>query len=150
MGKFWEEWNPLICAACASLLAWCLISRFGIPTGTKDLLTAYVSTSGILVGFLATAKTILLSIDSTRVIRNLKRNNHYANLVNYIVRAIFSGIALAVISSVGAVIEWKAPTPWHARFIILWLFCAVHCGFATVRVIRLFKALMIANSKCTE
>jgi len=66
----------------------------------NSLLSSTLSVSGIFVGFLATSKAILLSMDSPVIIR-LKDSGYIQELVSYLGQAIWLNLAFCVFNIIG-------------------------------------------------
>lgn len=69
------------------------------PTAMREVLAQSVGFGGILVGFLSTAKSLLISIsDTSRAMRWLRENNAMTDLVDRFMVAIIAALALSVVS----------------------------------------------------
>ena len=58
----WEKRYPVVVAAVAAAIYYYADLRFQLPPPPRDLMAVVVSVSAIAVGFLATAKAILFTI----------------------------------------------------------------------------------------
>lgn len=99
----------------------------GFPKG-DSLLSATLTVSGIFVGFLATSKSILISMSSP-VIDELKRSGYIIDLVSYIGQAIWVNLFYCSLCVIGYFVDSQA-----AWFAASWIATSV-CALATfVRV----------------
>jgi hypothetical protein len=101
-----------------------------------------VSLSAIAVGFLATAKAILFSIDQRQIVSQLRSLGHYDKLVDYLLAAIHWSFGLAVASALCFVVDLKQPASWHRYALAGWIFVLATSGFACYRVIHIFGKLL--------
>lgn len=63
-----------------------------------DFVNSSLTVSALLLGFLATSKSILISYRGTRVFMKLKQTGHIDIMVKYIMSAIFSSLIWLLIS----------------------------------------------------
>jgi len=140
---WWEQWYPLLGGVTITAVLFYVVSDFPVTAeAAPSLFSAIVSISAITVGFLATAKSILVSIDDKPIIANLKRLGMYDRLITYLLSAIYWSFALAVVSSVCFIVDLKNPVWWHPWLLFLWLFVLVTAGFTCFRVIHLFGKIL--------
>jgi len=122
-----------------------------LPDALNELVSALISVSSITIGFLATAKTIVISIDNDTTIKQLKDVGHYDTIRQYIVEAINVSFALLVLSMLALILNIK-PKPDKdgkivldgARYVFfwLWVFSMVGTGLACYRVLALLSAIL--------
>jgi len=137
-----EKSYPLIGGAAVGGI-YAAVSRLGCPPASaKDLLAAMVTVSAISVGFLATAKAILISLDDRPIIRELKETGHYKHVVTYLLRAVHVSFALAVLSAIGLLFDWKQPKWWYGWLFAIWVGFAVVTALACYRVITIFGKVL--------
>jgi hypothetical protein len=117
-----------------------------LPDTLTGLLSAMVSVAGIAVGFLATAKSILVSIDDKEIIRKLKKVGYYKRIIGYLRSAIRWSFALAVLSAAGMLIDLKGNwEPWKAVCFAIWLGVTVTAALSYYRVIGLFYDVLAST-----
>lgn len=146
-----EKSFPWVLAAIGAGAYFFFCSHYLIPRVSKDILTVVVSIAAIAVGFLATAKSILISIDHRDIIRQLKAKKVYDRIVNYLLTATYASAFVSVISA--AILLWDFgdpvatnPPTWASRVIVsVWLFAVVFAFLATMRVIHIFGKLLKAK-----
>lgn len=101
MKLLFEKLYPYIIAMIATFLWYKLDIK--LPSG-DSILSSTLTVSGIFVGFLATSKAILLSMESD-IIRDLKDSGYINELVSYIAQAIWLNLAFCVLTVVGYFID---------------------------------------------
>jgi hypothetical protein len=100
MGRRTEDRGPVAAAGVAAILLGALV-RFRevkFPEDITDLATVSIEVAAIAIGFLATAQTILLSLEHRPMIRMLRASGDFDRLVVLSFRAIhwcFGVIALS-------------------------------------------------------
>lgn len=97
MKLFFEKIYPYLFGLIAA--AFWFQTEAVFPTG-ESLLSATLTVSGIFVGFLATSKSILISMSSP-IIDELKRSGYIEELVSYIGQAIWANLFFCSFSVVG-------------------------------------------------
>lgn len=97
MQLFLERWFPYLVAAFGVLLWW----RMGITLPDKEgLLGSSLTIGAILTGFLATAKAILMALDSP-VMKRIRNTDYLADLVSYLGQAIWLSLLFCCIALLG-------------------------------------------------
>lgn len=139
-----ERWYPLMVGLIVAITYFCFFRNYPLPVSLKDLLSAVTNLSGIAVGFLATAQSILFSLPKKYVIQQLKITGMYNRLINYFMSAIQWSFGLAVISAIGLLIDFTKSQSWHPIALSLWLFFLVTTSLSYYRVIEVFTALLRA------
>jgi hypothetical protein len=152
MNGIFERWHPLFIGAIIAIFHLFFLSRYTLPfpkSGeTKDLLSAIISLSGITIGFLATAQSIILSLGNNRVIKFLKGGDgkKYNLLINYLMDAIVWSFFLAVLSSIGILFNPKIQECWNSPIFSLWILVLITATLSYYRVIRIFSKLLRSNN----
>lgn len=109
----------------------------------KELFSAVISVSSIAVGFLATAKSIMLSLDKRRVIKQLKDIGVYGTLLSYLMTAVNWSFATAIITALALFFDTSKATPvWYSYAFSAWLFVAITAAVSCYRVIRIFYKIL--------
>lgn len=127
-------------AAIFSALAWLSFGR-AFPSDAGDLLTAGGTTSAVLVGFIATAKAIILSVAGSPVFKQIKEAGYHSALFLYLYEATLSGIIFLLICILGFFViepEIKMPT-WYS---FLWVLTGSWALYAFFRVLHLIFKLL--------
>src|SRR5579864_745140 len=136
MSASFERSYPFILALVAAIGFFLFVPRFPVSANAApSLFSAMISLAAIAVGFLATAKSILLTIDKRQIIIQLKATGKYETLVDYIVFAILWSFALAAASAVCFIADLSTPAEWHHWVFTAWVFILVTAGGGCFRVI---------------
>jgi len=139
-----ERWYPLAGGATVAL-AFLFVSPQAFPVqadAAPSLFSAVISLAAIAVGFLATAKSILIAIENGIAVRQLKSVGLYETLVSYLVTATRWGFVLSVASILCFVIDLRQPAGWHRFALTLWLFSLVTAGLTFYRVFEIFARVL--------
>ena len=142
-GQF-ERWYPLISGLLVAVSYFIFFRNYPLPTSLKDLLSAVTNLSGIAIGFLAAALSILFSLPRKYVIQQLKVTGMYSKLLNYFIAAIQWSFGLAVLSAIGLLIDFSKSQYWHSTVLGIWLFFLVTALLSYYRVIEVFVAILRA------
>lgn len=93
-----------------------------------SILSSTLGVSGVLVGFLATSKAILLSMNS-QIIQDLRESGYMNFLVSYIGQAIWLNLVFCVLNVIGFFHNHT-----QALYSCLWLTLAIGALCAFIRV----------------
>ena len=139
-----EKNYPWVGGLVAGGLGFYFLNGRPLPADLNDLLSAIINVSAIAVGFLATAKSILISIQGSRIIRQFKSGGgaRYAQLIDYLMTAIYSCFALAALSTIGLLIDLKAQAIGQTLAVSIWMMCLVYAGLTCQRVIAIFTEIL--------
>lgn len=119
---------------------WWTVLQAPFPSNPDGLLAASGGASAVLVGFLATAKTVILAITSERVFQKLKAGGFTRLLFGYLYEAIFFGVAFLVVSILGFFVE--DPGLGRLVFSLSWVLFGSVALMLYVRITRLlFRVL---------
>jgi hypothetical protein len=143
----WTRWYPEVLAVLAGVLYFGihLTRTYKMPQSANDLMGATVNLCAIAVGFLATAKAILISVDDKRLIADLKDTGHYREIVRYLRCAITWAFMLACWSAAGLFLDiGRLPTwtKWYAAGTAVWVASGVGTFLSCHRVIHVFYVLL--------
>jgi hypothetical protein len=134
----WERVYPLwigLGVAFAYLLMPTL-RDFKIPESFNGVLGAVIGLAVIAAGFLATAKSIIISPDDRDIIRKLKKTPYYRAIVADLGAAVFNSCLLAVYSTAGLMVDLKEP--WTFLREILF---AVWIGLTMTTMLAYYRAM---------
>ena len=135
--------------AVASIVGWFYLFRWlNLNTQeAKDLFATILNVSAIAAGFLGTAASILLTMGTTPVIKDLKDSGTLSLLYRYVVSAVHHQFALVLLSVILLVLYPKLHYPrllfWLAVF---WGTAATLASMSSYRVIRLFGRVVTADA----
>lgn len=125
MKLLFEKAYPYIIAVIAATLWY----QLGIRLPSSDsILSSTLTVSGIFVGFLATSKAILLSMNST-VIQDLKKSGYINELVSYISQAIWLNLFFCIVNVLGYFIDHT-----NAHYSLVWITMISSALMAFIRV----------------
>lgn len=127
MSLLLEKIYPYFGGAISAALWWYL--GLDLPSPPELVLSSSLTLGAILTGFLATSKTILISLRGTEVMESLKESTYIDELVSYIAQAVWLSFAFSVLAIVGLFMS----SPTHV-FSIVWIFFAIASGLAFIRV----------------
>jgi predicted neutral ceramidase superfamily lipid hydrolase len=139
-----ERWYPLISGLIVAVSYFIFFRNYPLPASLKDLLSAVTNLSGIAIGFLAAAQSILFSLPRKYVIQQLKATGMYNRLINYFIAAIQWSFGLAVLSAIGLLIDFSKAQYWHSTALSIWLFFLITALLSYYRVIQVFVAILRA------
>lgn len=122
-----------------------VVGGLGLPAGTKEALVALVSVSAIAVGFIATAKMILLTIDQRRVLRMLKQEGAFATLVTYMMQAITWSFASAILAGLALFLLGAVPDRWFGVLFACLSFVVTVAAVRSYQVTRIFTKILLAK-----
>jgi hypothetical protein len=148
MSRRIENWYPTVGAVAVALfvVVYCRWQSGWIPPkATSDVLSAVINVSAIAVGFLAAAKSILFTIEHTRIIRLLKSANRLREVVRYMMRAINVSFALAGVSTAALLADADAHHWYTSPLAVVWSFLLAASALTYYRVIRIFSIILEAS-----
>ncbi|HKX04343.1 MAG TPA: hypothetical protein VJX71_17745 [Methylomirabilota bacterium] len=137
-----ERWYPLACGLAAGFGVGLLFA-----TPPKDALLSTLTGHGInvaaiAVGFLATALSILVSIERARVTQVLREAAYYPIVLGYLVAPIrlWFGVAL---SSAALLVAWDhLASTYHRPVFAAWIFLVTWAATATYRVASILAKIL--------
>jgi hypothetical protein len=123
------------------LAVWRCALESTFPDKIDGLLGASGTVAAVLIGFLSTAKAVLLGLSSSEALKALRGAGFLNLFYRYIFEAIWGGIAFLVLVTLGFFVaspEGAAPY-WYTAG---WVFLASVMVAQYVRVTQLFFALL--------
>lgn len=139
MSQFIERYWPYFAALIGTSI-WCYGLKRPHPTDFESLLSASCAASAVLVGFLATSKTILISISSSEVYLRIKNGNYSELLLSYFFWSIIWGVLFLCLSIVGFFVSNTSLI--FNCFVSLWVFSAFLSIFCFLRVTKIMFSVM--------
>lgn len=144
--SFWERWYPILLGIIFSLCYFFWIRNHSLPEPEKlsNLFSAGTTLSGIAIGFLITAESILFSIEERYIVKKLKETKTYNKLINYFMFAIQSSFVFVLFSIVCSFIDFsvKDPTMFQKIMFTTWLSILIITGSSCYRVISVFSDIL--------
>jgi len=107
---------------------------------SENMLASLVSLGGIFAGFLATVKTLLLTMDRA-VLARLKSTGYVADLLRYLKEGIYGSLVLCVVAMLGFNTAMRWPV-YHAALLFAALIFSL---LALYRISRIAMALLVSD-----
>ncbi len=101
------------------------------------VLQTCITVSSITIGFLATAKAILLSSNS-RLIRDMRRQGCFLRFVRFLNGATLASFCSVALSSLCIFVRWNVVDDCHTFLFAAWMFVASLSAMMTFRAVRAF------------
>lgn len=137
--QFVERAWPYALAA-ASVVSWWAFTQHHFPTPAGELLSATGTAASVLIGFLITAKAIILGLTGSPVFKKLIETGFHRLLFAYLYEATWGSLLLLMVSIFGYFVTGGDIVPlW---FKILWIISAVLAVLLFVRISRLLFKLL--------
>jgi len=133
MQLFLEKTFPYFVALAGALLWWQLDVAF--PTG-EGILGSSLTIGAILTGFLATAKAILMALDSP-VMQRIRQTAYLSDLVSYLSQAIWLSFSFCWVSLLGYFIN--TASLWYG---LMWITVALATASAFIRVTNIMLKIL--------
>lgn len=129
-----EQWYPRVFGAASAVAAWGLCAKLGIglPQG-EEMLSSVVSLGGVLAGFLATMKTLLMDMKQETIDR-LRRSGYMEHLRNYISEALWASLILCVVAISGFSSSIGLSNVFYLSFLTGLLVYAFSCLYRVTRI----------------
>ena len=143
MSRRLENAYPLILAFIAGTIYFIWFRRTTVPVLFKELLSSVVSISAISAGFLATAKSILFSMEKKRILQQLGNESRlYELLIQYLMSAITWSFLSAIISGFYMLFDWTKQEAWHSYLFGAWIVMVVLTSALCFRVIHILGRML--------
>jgi hypothetical protein len=111
--------------------------RFSFPKG-QDVLSASITIGAIFTGFLATSKSLAISID-TQAMNEVRESKFFDLLVQYLREAIYSSLCLVGFGIAGFFNDPESPPRWYG---VVWIFLIITTFLTFIRVTNAFLELI--------
>jgi hypothetical protein len=137
-----EKYYPLFMSTVIAVLGSVAFSYLPSIRVRYDILSASISISSILVGFLITTQSLLFAIDSSSVIRGLKESGVYKKLSLYLMNAINASFFSAILSLAALFFDLKDTTarqPVELYFSGCWFF------ITSLAISRCYRVIYLLN-----
>jgi len=128
-----EQSTPYILGVSAMFIWWKM--ELTLPSG-DGILSSSLTLGAILTGFLATAKAILMTLDSP-IMRRLRETDYIDSIVSYLSQAIWLSFAFCIITLIGFFIDKSS-----FIFGIAWIGFGVTSAGAFVRVTNIMLKII--------
>lgn len=137
-----ERWYPFVFGVVSVVCYFTFFKNHSFPKSFNDVFSTSTTLSGIAIGFLITAKSILFSIDEKYIIQQLKSTQTYRKLINYFMSAIRASFILAFVSLLCLFVDFTNPQLLHKILFASWLFSLFVAGSSCYRVIDAFADIL--------
>ncbi len=137
-----ERWFPLLMGFITTTIYLYFLRNYSLPSSVKDLFSSTMQISSILIGFLITTLSILLSIEDKKIIQHLERLGSYNKLINYFIDATKWSFCLVTASSVGLLINFNIQQSWHYLAFATWLFVLTTTVSSCYRAFDIFASII--------
>ena len=131
---------PIIASAVLSGAYLSYMRTKTIPPSARELLSATLNISAIIVGFLGTAKSILFALVDTDRIKVLKMHGSYMNMISYLIFAITCSMLLAIFTACCLLIDMQNEHTYV--YAAVWLFMASLSACSFYQVILTLNSLL--------
>jgi len=133
-----EKLGPYLGAAIA-LAGWYYGLHAVFPPKPDNLMLATGTASAVLIGFLATAKAIVLGLTNSPLFHALKETGYHKILFRYFFEAVVAGTLLLVVSVAGFFFKEGDMPLW---FDVCWVAIAITAMLNYLRIVSvLFKLI---------
>ncbi|CAN7725759.1 hypothetical protein [Caballeronia sp. LjRoot31] len=131
-----ERWYPHVVASAAGLAWWHF--EVPLPVAIKEFLSAAISVSAILTGFVATSQAILAALPTDTVVGRLRASGYIDDLISYLAGALYGCLILSGYSISG--FFWNEHLPfWYGP---AWICLATFSALCFHRVSRIFFKIL--------
>jgi hypothetical protein len=139
----WEKKYPYILGILPTGAYYLFLRNQPFPTNLPNVFNGVLTVSAIAIGFFATAKAIIVSVEDSRVlIRALKQANMYDDFLGYVTSTINWSFVLAGLTAVYLVFDFATHETWKVVIFGIWIFVATTSGFLYFRAIRVLSSTL--------
>jgi len=145
MNLFWERWHPLFASTFTLSILTIFFQGLDLTRfqdSAHDIFIGATTIAGIVIGFLSASQAVLLSLDGKKIILRLKESNVYRKLLSYLMDAIHWAFILAILSSIGLLLNFQNPQAWYVFLLIFWLYSLLVMTFSCYRTLRVFNKIL--------
>ena len=128
-----ERLSPYLLAIAGALLWWKL--QLALPPG-EGILSSSLTLGAILTGFLATAKAILMSLDSP-IMQRIRETTYISDLTSYLSQAIWLSFSFSLVSIIGFFVPTNSM--WYG---LAWIGFGLASAGAFVRVTNIMLKII--------
>lgn len=155
MTRNFEKIYPLTLGVLAPMTYWVLFRDTIFSPNIVVVYQSVINVSAITIGFLITAQSILVALDSREIISRMKEYKMYGEMLRYFSFTINISLILCVLSglilltdTVNKSVSMQVAT--HQFLFYVWLFCLVTTIFSFVRIARIFGSILNAVMNSTS
>jgi len=140
-----DKYYPLVGGALFALAylgLFFLYPKFAIAKGFRDIFISAITINAISIGFLATAKAILISIQKSRIVKWMKETGTYETTIQYFMDALSLSMMSAILSMLLLLIDFNNPVKYILFGIAVWVFLFIYSLLSMYRIIDLFSKIL--------
>jgi hypothetical protein len=120
-------------------LLWCQFFDAHFPTELSGFLTVSGTVAAVFIGFLATAKAVILGLSQSEIFAVIKRTGYSSLLISYMFQTSIAAIALLVLSLCGFFLPTQ-PIPFW--FSYCWMLTATASILLYLRIASVLYKLI--------
>ena len=138
-----DKYYPFIGGAIFAFVYLGLFSicpKFALSKGFRDIFISSITINAISIGFLATAKAILISIHNSKIVKWMKETGTYEVTIKYFMDALSLSMFCAVWSMFLLLIDFNNPIKYIVFCIAEWVFLFISSMLAMYRIICIFSS----------
>ena len=140
-----EKWYPLFFGVIFAILCSYFFTNNPSLNSFKELFSATTTLSAIVIGFLSTAVSILLTIIESYIMQQIINGQVYDKLINYFMDAIQWLFILTLLSFIGILIDiTQFYQPFKSLAFGVWALAFMTSGLSSYRVIHVFTSILRA------
>jgi hypothetical protein len=124
-------------AAAVAAAAGYYYGGFSFPKG-QDVLSASITIGAIFTGFLATSKSLAISID-TPAMNELRKTRFFDLMVQYLREAIYASLLLGAFGIAGFFHDPQSPPRWYG---VVWILLIISTFLTFARVTNAFLVII--------
>ncbi|UFT98107.1 hypothetical protein KO561_12935 [Radiobacillus kanasensis] len=98
--RTWEVWYPIIFSLLCSIVVYYYKLGLNNINNLEAILNSTITVSSIVIAFLGTMMSILISLTSAKVMKRIKDNNAQSDLTMYVKQSVICGLLLAMYSMI--------------------------------------------------
>lgn len=140
-----EKYYPLVGGALCAFVylgIFNLYPKFALAKGFRDIFIAAITINAISIGFLATAKAILISIHSSDIVKWMKETGAYDTTIKYFMSPLILSMLCAIWSMFLLLIDFGNPIKYIVLCIALWIWILMSSMLAMYRIIHIFSKIL--------
>lgn len=148
----WELVGPAFIGELALIFAvlWHVVLKkpIPIPEDPKTILTTTITVSSIAIGFIATAKSIFISMSESSPAKKLKENDLFQDVISFCLEAMRGLLFFVGLSTLGLFIPSKHdPQLLISIYCIAWFVTVCYALALTIRAILVYENFTKALAK---
>jgi hypothetical protein len=138
MSRWLERLYPFLVPLSLAYSFWRM--KIPFPQG-QDVLSASITMGAVFTGFLATLKTIVISLQSPRI-ELLRQTKFFSLLITYLQEAVWMSLIFCMWGLGGFFYDQTKPPTWFGA---VWVFCAAATILTFLRVSSILVSLIKAS-----